>query len=848
MALSSQLHKCLCGKSFKEDYFRRHLNRCPKNQAHVRQTAERYQAASREKKRKEALAQEELERERTLENSRTHPGVENEQIEEMPAPPQTFHDFLPEKPRGLQSATSGLTNEEEPAPVYRTLRNAFNVFREYIQKPLRIPDEGAPLETFSVDVGSLAAESIPQKLSDTIKPFGNMSIYRIGHWFHSCEGRLSRKSLATLITDVLKAEDFSPDDLPGAQTMDRLNKALDGMDKKESGREVERGTLAVGDGWIEESVRIEIPTGVKQPNKPSNSHPPASTPFDVPGLFRRPLVEVIKAAFQDELAREFHYEPYRSFQARSPPLPDGEETLLRLHDELYASDAWISEQQKLDSLPPEPGCTHPRAIAALMFWSDATHVSQFGHSKMWPIYLFFGNLSKWLRCKPQSRASHHVAHIPTLPENIQDFFRSQANGKSASAETLRHCRRELFHAVWSRLVQDPDFLEAYRHGIVIQCADGITRRIYPRIFTYSADYPERVLIATIRDLGHCPCPLCLVTLDQIALLGQVADERTRSNKARVDTTERVSNVVQARKIIYVKGYAPGNDHSDYFLKPESLVATENAFSTALREEFGFNYFGILVVDLMHEFELGVWKAVFIHLIRILYTRGKDVVNEFNRRFRCIGNFGKSTIRSFAYMNVTDMKNWAARTFEDCLQCCIPCFEGLFPEPQNTHILRLLYTLALWHGLAKLRQHTDVTLDHLSTVTRMLGKELRFFASEVCRHFETTETPKERDARDRRENAKAAKSLNARAQSKGKMKATSPLPKTFSLRTVKLHLLGHYVSTIRWFGTTDSYSTQIGELEHRVVKSYYRHGNKKEYVRLATRMQRRNQQLYRITDN
>jgi hypothetical protein len=28
------------------------------------------------------------------------------------------------------------------------------------------------------------------------------------------------------------------------------------------------------------------------------------------------------------------------------------------------------------------------------------------------------------------------------------------------------------------------------HGIVIECCDGITRRFYPRILTYSADYPE----------------------------------------------------------------------------------------------------------------------------------------------------------------------------------------------------------------------------------------------------------------------------------------------------------------------------------------------------------------------
>jgi hypothetical protein len=28
---------------------------------------------------------------------------------------------------------------------------------------------------------------------------------------------------------------------------------------------------------------------------------------------------------------------------------------------------------------------------------------------------------------------------------------------------------------------------------------------------------------------------------------------------------------------------------------------------------------MLVVDLMHEFELGVWKSLFMHLIRILYA-------------------------------------------------------------------------------------------------------------------------------------------------------------------------------------------------------------------------------------
>jgi hypothetical protein len=36
---------------------------------------------------------------------------------------------------------------------------------------------------------------------------------------------------------------------------------------------------------------------------------------------------------------------------------------------------------------------------------------------------------------------------------------------------------------------------------------------------------------------------------------------------------------------------------------------------------------MLVVDLLHEFELGVWKAFFTHLIRILYAQGPSGVEK-----------------------------------------------------------------------------------------------------------------------------------------------------------------------------------------------------------------------------
>jgi hypothetical protein len=55
---------------------------------------------------------------------------------------------------------------------------------------------------------------------------------------------------------------------------------------------------------------------------------------------------------------------------------------------------------------------------------------------------------------------------------------------------MTHCRREVFHAQWD-IMLDEEFIEAYKHGIIILCYDGMFRRFYPRIFVYSSDYPEK---------------------------------------------------------------------------------------------------------------------------------------------------------------------------------------------------------------------------------------------------------------------------------------------------------------------------------------------------------------------
>jgi hypothetical protein len=171
-----------------------------------------------------------------------------------------------------------------------------------------------------------------------------------------------------------------------------------------------------------------------------------------------------------------------------------------------------------------------------------------------------------------------------------------------------------------------------------------------------------------------------------------------------------------------------------------------------------------------------------------------------------------------------MKKMAARDFEDLLQvwfcprsselrlpgleksqCAIPVFNGLLPEPQNSHVLELLFQLATWHGLAKLRIHTDETLKIMDNVTAVLGAEIRSFQSTTCSTFSTRELKREAEGRYRRK--ARTKTSGGQRHKENVPPASARQEKTLNLQTYKLHALGDYTETIRRYGTMDSYSTQ-----------------------------------------
>lgn len=90
--------------------------------------------------------------------------------------------------------------------------------------------------------------------------------------------------------------------------------------------------------------------------------------------------------------------------------------------------------------------------------------------------------------------------------------------------------------------------------------------------THSKGY--RVLVATIRDMGRCPCPRCTVKKEDLHTLGTTSDTNSRVTKLRRDNDTFRAIVEQARDNIYRSGFALHSEPGvERFLKEESLVPT-----------------------------------------------------------------------------------------------------------------------------------------------------------------------------------------------------------------------------------------------------------------------------------
>lgn len=229
-------------------------------------------------------------------------------------------------------------------------------------------------------------------------PFPTASHFRLMRWFYNGSPSKTLSALDDLVQNVLLASDFKREDLVGfraAREAERLDQSHHTSSR-----------FSADDGWIESRVTIALPA--ERVKHASERDAPT---FEVSGLVHRRLIHVIKAALQESSTKQFHIFPYQEFWDPSPGSPPE-----RIYSELFTSDSFLTEHRKIraNCSSQDSGSQVENVIVAITLWSDSTHLTSFGNATLWPIYLYVGNLSKYIRSKPTSNSAHHVAYIPKV--------------------------------------------------------------------------------------------------------------------------------------------------------------------------------------------------------------------------------------------------------------------------------------------------------------------------------------------------------------------------------------------------------------------------------------------------
>lgn len=345
--------------------------------------------------------------------------------------PARYRDVLPSAPAPASSAaqpstsdhdnrvpvpsSSNQTEFEGSAPVdlpsFQTAPNSFGLYKVYTgQVPSYDPDEDFSLASVS-DAPGLSVPAQPSKrpmsifgsISQTINkniiaPFLNKTAFYLMQWFYN---GTTTKSLADLdrLRDAILEPDFSREDLRNFSAS-REAQRLD--------QHTEDPNFSAADGWQKASVQIPLPPPSKKKGKwPGEQKAPVLEVANV--YYRRPL-EVIKAAFTDAVVLTYHLAPHQLYWKPSEDFIPEE-----VHSQIYHSRAVHREHKKILREKPNPlvGVLETVIVMGLL-WSDSTHVAHFGDASLWPIYLYFGNQSKYTRGKPSSFAAHHLAYLPSV--------------------------------------------------------------------------------------------------------------------------------------------------------------------------------------------------------------------------------------------------------------------------------------------------------------------------------------------------------------------------------------------------------------------------------------------------
>jgi len=377
---------------------------------------------------------------------------------------------------------------------------------------------------------------------------------------------------------------------------------------------------------------------------------------------------------------------------------------------------------------------------------------------------------------------------------------------------------EVLDAVFS-LIFEP--LEAITEsGKEMNCSDGKVRQCFPVLAAWIADHAEN---ETLHGLKRMSCAVCEVPVDR---LGSDAKEvhATRDYQKYATIEQHYVNT--------------GDEQNIASLSAVGVKMGRNVFIGLSRVKIPH----LFKPDILHNVYLGLFK----HLMQWIedFLKKHDRQELFDEVWKSLPPYPGFFVPKKAYREVTQ---WQGKEMRNLGRCILGTLVSALRRPTLAQhgpfrdAIRCVRAVVDFSLMAQYRSHTEDTLGYMEQYLKDFHRY-----KEVFQEFRTSKkTRDEADANDEqlrldlerklKEAGRVSAAKRRRLLDANRTQRTDEREEILRNRShfnfIKLHLLVHYCSHVRKFGNIPMYSTDVGELAHKVqIKEGYRHSNKNDASR------------------